>query len=95
MMGFGFLIPLHQRTIKVDVMCHRRKAQLVAVWRMLQDPSKKRGYRLVGDVNFEEVSQKASLITPVPGGVGPMTIATLLQNCLEGFKQQNGLQMQA
>jgi methylenetetrahydrofolate dehydrogenase (NADP+)/methenyltetrahydrofolate cyclohydrolase len=57
----------------------------------LQDPAKKRGYRLVGDVDFESVSRKASKITPVPGGVGPMTIVMLLQNCLEGFKRQNGL----
>jgi len=41
-----------------------------------------KGYRLVGDVNFEEASQKASKITPVPGGVGPMTIAMLLHNTL-------------
>lgn len=46
------------------------------------DASKKRGYRLVGDVDFESVSKKASFITPVPGGVGPMTIAMLLKNTL-------------
>jgi methylenetetrahydrofolate dehydrogenase (NADP+)/methenyltetrahydrofolate cyclohydrolase len=46
----------------------------------VDDPSKKAGYRLVGDVDFENVKQKASLITPVPGGVGPMTIAMLLYN---------------
>ena len=45
-------------------------------------PERRRGYRLVGDVNFDSVSQKASAITPVPGGVGPMTIAMLLQNTL-------------
>ncbi|MDR0707254.1 MAG: bifunctional 5,10-methylene-tetrahydrofolate dehydrogenase/5,10-methylene-tetrahydrofolate cyclohydrolase [Treponema sp.] len=44
------------------------------------DPSAKKGYRLRGDVDFEAVSQKAAFITPVPGGVGPMTIAMLLQN---------------
>ena len=44
----------------------------------------KRGYRLVGDVNFKEASEKASYITPVPGGVGPMTIAMLLRNCVDG-----------
>ena len=48
----------------------------------LNDPSKKRGYRLAGDVHFESVSKKASYITPVPGGVGPMTIAMLLKNTL-------------
>lgn len=46
------------------------------------DSSKKSGFRLLGDVNFEEVSKKASYITPVPGGVGPMTIASLLMNTL-------------
>ena len=47
------------------------------------DSSKKRGYRLVGDVAFDEASQIAGAITPVPGGVGPMTIAMLLQNTLK------------
>ena len=46
------------------------------------DASARRGYRLVGDVDFEGVSQKAAAITPVPGGVGPMTIAMLLRNTL-------------
>lgn len=46
------------------------------------DESKKRGYRIAGDVDFESVSKKASHITPVPGGVGPMTIAMLLKNTL-------------
>ncbi len=46
------------------------------------DDTKKRGYRLAGDVDFESVSKKASFITPVPGGVGPMTIAMLLKNTL-------------
>ena len=46
------------------------------------DDSRKQGYRLDGDVNFAEVSEKASAITPVPGGVGPMTIAMLLVNTL-------------
>ena len=48
----------------------------------VDDPSRERGYRLVGDVDFESVKEKASLITPVPGGVGPMTIAMLLKNTL-------------
>lgn len=48
----------------------------------VDDPSKKRGYALKGDVNFEEVAPKASYITPVPGGVGPMTRAALLHNTL-------------
>ncbi len=48
----------------------------------VEDSSRKRGYRLAGDVDFEAVSQKAGAITPVPGGVGPMTIAMLLVNTL-------------
>lgn len=45
--------------------------------------------KLCGDVDFAQVSEKASAITPVPGGVGPMTIAMLMQNCLEAFRRQN------
>ena len=48
----------------------------------VDDPSRRRGYRLDGDVDFEPVSEKAEAITPVPGGVGPMTIAMLLVNTL-------------
>jgi methylenetetrahydrofolate dehydrogenase (NADP+)/methenyltetrahydrofolate cyclohydrolase len=48
----------------------------------VEDKTKKSGFRLLGDVNFEEVSKKASFITPVPGGVGPMTIAMLMKNTL-------------
>jgi methylenetetrahydrofolate dehydrogenase (NADP+)/methenyltetrahydrofolate cyclohydrolase len=46
----------------------------------VNDPSKKKGYALKGDVNFGEVAPKCSYITPVPGGVGPMTIAALMKN---------------
>jgi len=52
------------------------------------DATKKQGYRLVGDVDYEGARQKASLITPVPGGVGPMTVAMLLQNTLNAAKSQ-------
>ncbi len=48
----------------------------------VEDATKKSGYRLAGDVHFESVSKKAAFITPVPGGVGPMTIAMLLKNTL-------------
>ncbi len=48
----------------------------------VDDPTRARGYRLVGDVEFDAVSRKAAAITPVPGGVGPMTIAMLLKNTL-------------
>jgi len=52
----------------------------------VEDSSKKKGYRLVGDVEFEPIAEKASKITPVPGGVGPMTITLLLYNTLESAK---------
>ena len=53
------------------------------------DASKKRGYRIAGDVDFESVAEKASHITPVPGGVGPMTIAMLLKNTLLECERRN------
>jgi methylenetetrahydrofolate dehydrogenase (NADP+) / methenyltetrahydrofolate cyclohydrolase len=57
----------------------------------VEDATKKRGYRLVGDVDFGAVMEKASLITPVPGGVGPMTITMLLFNTVESAKRAAGL----
>ena len=57
--------------VVIDVGIHR-----------IDDPSKKSGFKLLGDVKFDEVAAKASAITPVPGGVGPMTIASLLYNTL-------------
>lgn len=54
----------------------------------VEDASKKSGFRLLGDVAFEEVSKKADFITPVPGGVGPMTIAMLLKNTLLACKRK-------
>ena len=53
----------------------------------VDDASLTKGFKLVGDVNFAEVSEKASFITPVPGGVGPMTIASLLKNTLIAAKK--------
>jgi methylenetetrahydrofolate dehydrogenase (NADP+) / methenyltetrahydrofolate cyclohydrolase len=50
------------------------------------DASKKSGYRLVGDVHFPTVSPKCSLITPVPGGVGPMTVAMLMKNTVKAYR---------
>ena len=57
----------------------------------VEDPSRDKGYRLVGDVAFEEVSEMASAITPVPGGVGPMTIAMLLSNTVDAAAAQEGI----
>ena len=56
----------------------------------IADATKKNGFRLVGDVDFEGLKEKASLITPVPGGVGPMTITMLLYNTVESAKMANG-----
>ena len=63
---------ISEGTVVVDVGINR-----------LDDPAAPRGYRLVGDVDFDAVSLKASFITPVPGGIGPMTIAMLLRNTVK------------
>ena len=57
----------------------------------VDDPSSKKGYRLVGDVDFESVAEKADAITPVPGGVGPMTITMLLHNTIWSARKTHGL----
>lgn len=59
----------------------------------IEDATKKKGYRLVGDVDFEAVKEKASFITPVPGGVGPMTITMLLYNTVESAKRAAGIEV--
>jgi methylenetetrahydrofolate dehydrogenase (NADP+)/methenyltetrahydrofolate cyclohydrolase len=56
----------------------------------IEDKTAKKGYRIVGDVDFDEVSKKASYITPVPGGVGLMTRAMLLRNTFEAYLKLNG-----
>jgi methylenetetrahydrofolate dehydrogenase (NADP+) / methenyltetrahydrofolate cyclohydrolase len=55
----------------------------------IDDPTSARGYRLVGDVDFDDVAEKVSAITPVPGGVGPMTIAMLMSNTVKACRQLN------
>jgi methylenetetrahydrofolate dehydrogenase (NADP+) / methenyltetrahydrofolate cyclohydrolase len=57
----------------------------------IEDASKKSGYRVVGDVDFEAVKEVAGAITPVPGGVGPLTIAMLMQNTLQSARTRAGL----
>jgi methylenetetrahydrofolate dehydrogenase (NADP+) / methenyltetrahydrofolate cyclohydrolase len=57
----------------------------------VKDPTAEKGYRNVGDVDFDEVMPKASLITPVPGGVGPMTIAMLMHNTVRAAKMRHGI----
>ena len=59
----------------------------VGITRVKDDSEK--GYKIVGDVDYENVSKKASHITPVPGGVGPMTIAMLLKNALQAYQANN------
>ena len=56
----------------------------------IPDQTKKSGYRLVGDVDFEAVSPLCSQITPVPGGVGPMTVAMLMQNTVKAYQKMHG-----
>jgi methylenetetrahydrofolate dehydrogenase (NADP+)/methenyltetrahydrofolate cyclohydrolase len=57
----------------------------------VEDPNNQRGYRLVGDVDFEDVVEKVRAITPVPGGVGPMTIAMLMANTVKACRQINSV----
>ncbi|HID88331.1 MAG TPA: bifunctional 5,10-methylene-tetrahydrofolate dehydrogenase/5,10-methylene-tetrahydrofolate cyclohydrolase, partial [Anaerolineae bacterium] len=57
----------------------------------VDDPTAKKGYRIVGDVDFEAAKEVAGYITPVPGGVGPMTIAMLLKNTLTSAKRAAGV----
>ncbi len=56
----------------------------------VEDPASKKGYRIAGDVDFDSVYPKASLITPVPGGVGPMTVAILMKNTLQAARLARG-----
>ncbi|MDW7759254.1 MAG: tetrahydrofolate dehydrogenase/cyclohydrolase catalytic domain-containing protein [Acidobacteriota bacterium] len=57
----------------------------------VEDPSAPRGYRLVGDCDFESMKEKAAAITPVPGGVGPMTVTMLMMNTIEAAERKAGL----
>jgi len=57
----------------------------------VEDPTAKKGFRLKGDVDFENVKDKSSYISPVPGGVGLMTIAALLQNTFDAFMRNNNI----
>jgi methylenetetrahydrofolate dehydrogenase (NADP+)/methenyltetrahydrofolate cyclohydrolase len=79
-----------QNFIKADMV--KKGAVVIDVGtNRVHDGSRKSGYRLVGDVDFENVKDVASAITPVPGGVGPMTIAMLLKNTLESAKRRINL----
>ena len=73
--------------VKADMV--RKGATVVDVGTTrVPDPSRPRGFRLCGDVMFDEVAPKCSYITPVPGGVGPMTIAMLMQNTLAAARKE-------
>ena len=58
----------------------------------VDDASDPRGYRLVGDVDYQGVAEVAGAITPVPGGVGPMTVAMLMKNTVKAARMQNGIE---
>ncbi len=77
------------RTITADMIKPGAVVIDVGVNRV-EDTSSKKGFRLVGDVDFEAVKEKAGLITPVPGGVGPMTITMLLYNTVESARRASG-----
>ena len=78
------------RTLTADMV--REGAVVIDVGvNRVEDPSSKRGYRLVGDVDFDALMGHASALTPVPGGVGPMTIAMLLENTWEAMARKEGL----
>lgn len=72
----------HPHTVTADMVKEGAVVIDVGVNR-IPDATKKKGFRLIGDCDFEEIKEKASFITPVPGGVGPMTIAMLMYNTLE------------
>ena len=57
----------------------------------VEDKTREKGFRLVGDVDFEAIKEKASAITPVPGGVGPMTVTMLLMNTVEVAELEAGI----
>ena len=74
--GFVKADMVKEGTVVVDVGIHR-----------VEDPSKKNGFHLCGDVDYVNVAPKCSAITPVPGGVGPMTIAGLLMNTMKAYRK--------
>ena len=79
----------HPHTLTADMVSEGAVVIDVGVNR-IPDSSKKSGFRLVGDCDFDDLVEKTSFITPVPGGVGPMTIAMLMQNTLESAEKAAG-----
>lgn len=102
----GTVTTAHSRTNNLTEVCQRADILIAAVGKpkFVTDTMVKEGAvvidiginrvdgKLCGDVDFENVSKKASYITPVPGGVGPMTIAMLMQNTVMAAKKQHGLE---
>ena len=79
-------------TLTIDMIANNPIIIDVGVNRV-EDESKKNGYRLVGDTDFENIIENVSKITPVPGGVGPMTITMLLQNVLKAYTNSTKIQI--
>ena len=80
----------HPNTIAADMV--KKDAIVIDIGvNRVPDPSKKSGYRLVGDVDYPRIKNKVRAITPVPGGVGPMTITMLLHNTLKSAKRARGI----
>ncbi len=77
----------HPNTVTADMVKEGAVVIDVGVNR-IPDSTKKSGFRLTGDVDFDSIKEKASFITPVPGGVGPMTIAMLMKNTLEAAENR-------
>ncbi len=78
----------HPHTVTADMVKDGAVVIDVGVNR-IPDDTKKKGYRLIGDCDFDTIKEKASFITPVPGGVGPMTIAMLMYNTLEAAENKS------
>ena len=93
----------HSRTADLPAVCREADILIAAIGRpnfigpqhvregaVVIDPADSRGYRLVGDVDFDAVAPKCRAITPVPGGVGPMTIAMLMRNTVRACRALTG-----
>ncbi len=80
----------HPNTVTADMV--KKDAIVIDIGvNRVRDPSKKSGYRLVGDVDYPRIKNKVRAITPVPGGVGPMTITMLLHNTIKSAKRLRGI----
>ena len=78
----------HSRSKTLKEECREADIIIAAIGQRVPDATRKSGFRLNGDVKFDEVAEKCSYITPVPGGVGPMTICSLMKNTLAAGKKE-------